>query len=186
MHDMWARNWRKRVKTAYTEPHRRYHTPDHLARMFADAVPYAPLAPALRWAIWFHDFVYDPRRADNEEASALVARQALAEMDEGPAVIERAAELILATKPGVAAPEGEDARLLISLDLKILAEPPEKYDIYLAQIREEFAHVPEARFRAGRAEFMRRFLERAEIFPHPDFRQFEQAARANIARESGG
>jgi predicted metal-dependent HD superfamily phosphohydrolase len=193
MRDTWARKperrgaagleWWHRLATAYAEPHRRYHTMDHLASMFAEAEPFHPLPPALEWAIWFHDFVYDPRRPGNEEESARTAQPALMEMNEQPPVIQRTADLILATRHGPAAVDGDDAQLLISLDLRILAEPPHTYDAYVAKIREEFAHVPDSQFRAGRAAFMRRFLERSAIFPHPGFRRFERAARANILRE---
>ena len=176
--------WKLRVKAAYSEPHRHYHTLAHLENMFAEGARFAPMEPAVEWAIWFHDFVYDPRSATNEEDSAQVASVALAEMGEAAAVIDRTVELILATKHGAAsAIESDDARLLVSLDLAILAASPERYDAYVGQVRAEYAHVPDEQFRAGRAAFMRKFLEQAVIFPHPAFQDYEARARANITRE---
>ena len=61
--------WKLRIETAYSEPHRYYHTLAHLENMFAESARFAPLPPAVEWAIWFHDFVYDPRSATNEEDS---------------------------------------------------------------------------------------------------------------------
>jgi predicted metal-dependent HD superfamily phosphohydrolase len=152
--------------------------------MFAEAARFQPVPRAVEWAIWFHDFVYDPGSFTNEEDSAVVARGALREMGEDAHVIERTVELILATKHGSAgACEDDDAKLLVSLDLAILAAPPEEYDAYGAQVRAEYAHVPEEQFRAGRAAFMRRFLAQARIFPHPGFAGYEARARANIERE---
>ena len=176
--------WKLRIEAAYGERHRHYHTLAHLENMFAEGARFAPLEPAVEWAIWFHDFVYEPRSATNEEDSARVARVALAEMGEGAAVIERTVELILATKHGAAsAIDGDDARLLVSLDLAILAASPDRYDAYVAQVRAEYTHVPDEQFRAGRAAFMRKFLEQAVIFPHPAFTDYEARARVNIARE---
>ena len=178
--------WKRRVEAAYSEPHRHYHTLAHLEQMLAAGARFAPLPPAVEWAIWFHDFVYDPRSATNEEDSAEVARAALAEMGEDPALIERVAELILATKHGSAGSAWRDdpeAALLISLDLAILAAPPEAYAAYLEQVRAEYAHVPEEQFRARRAAFMGKFLEREALFPHPDFAAYERRARENIQRE---
>lgn len=180
--------WWPRIEAAYSEPHRRYHTLAHLEAMFDEAAPFEPLARPLEWAIWFHDFVYDPRSAVNEEKSAVVAREALAELGEPEAVISRSAQLILATRHTAleSASESGDAALLISLDLAILAAPAARYDAYVKGVRAEYAHVPDEQFRSGRAAFMRRFLAQAAIFPHPDFAGRERAARANIAREIEG
>lgn len=184
-------DWRRRVEAAYSEPHRHYHTMAHLEQMFAEAARLGlPLPREVEWAIWFHDFVYDPRSAANEEDSARVARVALAEMGEEPAAIERVAQLILATKHGAsaAAPHGgldSETALLISLDLAILAAPDAAYAVYVEQVRAEYAQVPEEMFRAGRAAFMRKFLESPAIFPHPAFAGYEVRARVNIERELG-
>ena len=178
-----GKNWQRRIEAAYSEPHRHYHTLAHLRYMFAEARRLGPLPPTVEWAIWFHDFVYDPRSATNEEDSAQVARVALAEMGQPDGIIDRTAELILTTKHGSAVLADDDARLLVSLDLAILAAPPARYDEYVAQVRAEYAHVPDEAFQAGRAAFMRRFLEQRAIYPHPDFGDYERRARGNIERE---
>lgn len=179
--------WWPPIEAAYSEPHRRYHTLAHLEAMFDEAAPFEPLARPLEWAIWFHDFVYDPRSAVNEEKSAQVAREALTELGEPEAVIRRTGDLILATRHTLtdsAIKEG-DLALLISLDLAILAAPGDRYDAYVQAVRAEYAHVPDAQFWPARAGFMRRFLAQPAIFPHPDFAGREKAARANITREIG-
>lgn len=186
MPDMWALEWRAAVEAAYSQPHRHYHTLAHLRYVFGEGQRFAPLAPAVEWAIWFHDFVYDPRSATNEEDSAGVAREALGEMRVDAATIERTAELILATKHTAGtAIDGDDARLLVSLDLAILAAPDAEYDRYAAGVRAEYAHVPDAAFRAGRAAFLEKMLAQAVLFPHPGFVEYEPRARANMARELG-
>jgi predicted metal-dependent HD superfamily phosphohydrolase len=74
--------------------------------------------------------------------------------------------------------------ILISIDLSILAAEPKRYDAYAAAIRKEFAHVPEAVYRAGRADVLRRFAARPVIFPDAGFaKAFDRKARDNLARE---
>jgi len=68
------------------EPHREYHTGDHLARTLSIVDANARLADdlmAVRLAAWFHDAVYDPVAAPgaNEAASAALAIQYLAILD---------------------------------------------------------------------------------------------------------
>jgi predicted metal-dependent HD superfamily phosphohydrolase len=66
---------------AYREPHRHYHTLDHVAALLTLLDRYgAEVADsdAVTAAILFHDVVYDPARHDNEEASAAWAAARLA------------------------------------------------------------------------------------------------------------
>jgi predicted metal-dependent HD superfamily phosphohydrolase len=57
---------------AYAEPHRHYHTLDHVADLLRlwEKHGGASDAGAVRLAILFHDAVYDPMRRDNEAARA--------------------------------------------------------------------------------------------------------------------
>src|SRR3954467_11456663 len=69
-----------RLVAAHTEPHRFYHTLEHLAEMFrvAGKLADAASAPAaVHLAVWFHDAVYDPRATDNEGRSAALAAELL-------------------------------------------------------------------------------------------------------------
>src|SRR4051794_6636156 len=64
-----------RLVAAHSEPHRFYHTPEHLNEMVKVAGTLADAAPdpvAVQLAIWFHDSVYDPWATNNEERSAAV------------------------------------------------------------------------------------------------------------------
>ncbi|WP_345386387.1 hypothetical protein [Nonomuraea salmonea] len=64
----------------WSEPHRRYHTRDHLAAVLAaiDLLPgEAGDEAAVRLAAWFHDAVYDGRPGWDEERSAQLAQSRL-------------------------------------------------------------------------------------------------------------
>jgi predicted metal-dependent HD superfamily phosphohydrolase len=62
-----------RLIGAYSEPHRKYHTRQHLAECLRtlDQVWFLAERPGeVALALWFHDAIYELRAADNEEKSA--------------------------------------------------------------------------------------------------------------------
>jgi predicted metal-dependent HD superfamily phosphohydrolase len=164
------------------EPHRRYHTVDHLTATLStlddlDASRNAYLAA------WFHDAVYDPRRPDNEERSAALAAQVLTGLGLGGPVPE-VVRLILLTAWHDAGPEDRDGSALCDADLAVLAWPGREYDGYAKAIRAEYAHVPDEAYRAGRADVLRRLLGLPALYRTPELHtSWEEPARANLRRE---
>ena len=60
---------------------------------------------------------------------------------------------------------------------------PAAFDRYEAQVRREYAHVPDEAFRLGRAAVLERFAQRGQLYFSDWGRaRFEAAARANLAR----
>ena len=172
------------IADAYGEPHRHYHTLEHIGRLLAlfHTVRRRLAAPdAAELALWLHDVVYDPRATDNEEKSAAFARQVCTTGGIKPEVAELTAALILATKH-TAPPEAPDARYVVDVDLSILGAPPEEFDRYEVQIKAEQAFRPDGEFRQRRARILRAFLDRPRIFLTPEFAAYEAPARANLAR----
>lgn len=93
------------------------------------------------------------------------------------------ADMIRATATHAPSPD-PSTRLLLDLDLRILGAPADIYDRYAEAVRQEYAFVPEALWRPGRAAVLRTFLERPAIYQTRHFaRLYEHVARANIARE---
>ncbi|MEV0421698.1 metal-dependent phosphohydrolase [Streptosporangium canum] len=169
--------------TRYGEPHRRYHTADHLEAVLAhiDTLAENAAAPDLvRLAAWFHDAVYDPRRGDNEERSARLAERMLPEMGLPAAAVATVARLVRLTLTHDPAPDDVDGAVLCDADLAILAAPSEIYSAYAAAVRQEYSFVPDDAFRAGRAAVLRSLLDLPTIFRIADL---EAAARANIHAE---
>jgi predicted metal-dependent HD superfamily phosphohydrolase len=171
----------------YSEPGRYYHTLEHLASMFqllADLRLSEVMEPALQLAVWYHDAVYDSRAADNEERSAALARSQLTELHLPAGLIEETVRLILLTKSHTATAEDHLGRLLLDADLAILGAAPDAYDRYAAAIRQEYAWVSEEAYRKGRADVLRRFLERPRIYcTNALHDRCEQQARHNLNRE---
>ena len=197
----WRRAWRgigavnggaavrDSLLAAYGEPHRKYHTLQHLHECLGLLAPAAGAAVRpceVEVALWFHDAIYDVRRSDNEERSADWASAAAAAAGVAPAVVERLRSLVLVTKH-TGSPGSDDERLLLDIDLAILGAPEERFAEYERQIRAEYAWVPQALFDEKRAAILRSFLERERIYQTPLFHsRFEAAARANLARAVGG
>lgn len=169
----------------WAEPHRRYHTLQHLREcleLFARDRALAEHPGEVAIALWFHDAVYDTSRHDNEAASAQWARRVLVEAGAGAAVADRVHALIMATRHSEL-PCTPDAKLLVDIDLAILGAEPLRFAEYERQIRDEYGFVPEAVFRDKRAAILRGFLERPALFATPAYvERFDLPARANLAR----
>lgn len=167
----------------YGEPQRAYHTLDHVAdclRRLDEIRPLLARPDEAELALWFHDAVYDSRRADNEEQSAQLAAEALRAAGAGEDPVGRVADLIRLTAHRATDLTG-DATLVCDIDLAILGAEPATFHAYDAAIRREYAWVPEAIFRQERARVLAGFLARRRIYHTPYFvNALEQQARANL------
>ncbi|MGW4534519.1 HD domain-containing protein [Nocardia sp. NPDC004340] len=171
----------------YREPHRRYHTVEHLAAMLAvidDLAADADDLDAVRYAAFFHDAVYAMDGTDNEEASARLAETALPALGVAPDQVAEVARLVRLTGGHHPDPADRNGAVLCDADLAILAADPAGYAAYTAAVRAEYVHVPDNLFRAGRAAVLAALAEGPALFRTPTaLRRYEAAARANLAAE---
>lgn len=167
----------RKLSAAYSEPQRAYHTLQHLEECLRcfDEVKKAGLIvkpDLVEMALWFHDAVYDPQGGENEERSARMAVEA-----GGSGEVARLIMLTKSHRPG----EGVDDAWIIDIDLAIFAQPVARVREYERQIREEYAWVPEEVYVEKRAEILRGFLERGQIYLTAWFRErCEARARGNL------
>jgi predicted metal-dependent HD superfamily phosphohydrolase len=177
-----AMHWYETLTAAYAEPQRRYHNQQHIAECLAEfdgARSLAKEPSAVELALWFHDAVYDPKAADNEERSAAMAKTCVV----GAGLVElaaRVAELVMVTQ--CHEPEaGSDAAFIMDVDLSILGQDPKRFAEYEAQVREEYSFVPKLIFNFKRAQILQRFLDRPRIYATDHFAsRYETAARHNL------
>jgi predicted metal-dependent HD superfamily phosphohydrolase len=165
----------------YSEPHRAYHTLQHIAECFGQfaQVTDARSLAAIGIALWFHDAIYDPKASDNEAKSAEWALQVL-DASGAAAMKDDVNRLIMATRHD-AVPQDRDAQILVDIDLSILGAPPERFAEYENQIRFEYNWVAADAFRSGRTRVLKSFLERPFIFSTDGFRtRLETRARNNL------
>ncbi|MBO4272272.1 metal-dependent phosphohydrolase [Microbispora triticiradicis] len=171
----------------WAEPHRRYHTTAHLRAVLAAVEPLAAQAAdadAVRLAAWFHDAVYDGRPGRDEERSAQLAQSRLPACGLPPARVAEVARLVRLTAGHTYEPGDANAAVLCDADLAILGAPPETYEAYTRAVREEYRHVPDDGFRAGRAAVLRALLGKPRLYGTPVGRDlWEDRARENMTRE---
>ncbi|MCE0556640.1 hypothetical protein [Motilimonas sp. E26] len=175
----------ERLIQHYQEPHRYYHNLTHIDACLTQLEQIEnqlddPLSLAL--AIWFHDVIYDPRKSNNEEASADLACAYLTQCGCAQEIIAKVRHLILLTQHP-SQPVTKDEEILIDVDLSILGAEPEVYDQYELAIRQEYQHVPSILYKIGRKKLLRSFLARPQIYLSASFYcEREQIARANLQR----
>jgi predicted metal-dependent HD superfamily phosphohydrolase len=180
------------IVRAYSEPHRHYHTLDHIAALLEllDLHGEGIAQPdTVVLAILFHDVVYDPARHDNEEASAALAAERLAALGLPGEGIGAVARCILATRHGDDSDPVDEPglALLLDLDLSILGAAPAEYRAYAEAIRCEYASVPDELYRPGRRRVLEGFLARGRIYRTDRLSAlWEGPARANLASEIAG
>ncbi len=169
----------------YAEPQRHYHNGAHINACLQQLERFQHLAhdlPVVEFALWTHDAIYHTQRQDNEAASADLAEAWLREAGL-PEHIDSVRRHILATahvEPAAA----DDAGLVVDIDLSVLALPADAYHAYTEAIRAEFAWVPAALFKAGRAKVLNTLLAMPYLYSHEDIRAlWEAKARANLQAE---
>jgi predicted metal-dependent HD superfamily phosphohydrolase len=174
----------------WAEPHRAYHDLAHLDEVLARVdllAGEADHADAVRLAAWFHDAVYDPRAADNEERSAWLATTVLHRLQVAEPTVALVARLVRVTATHEAADGDRDAAVLCDADLGVLAATPARYSTYVDGVRREYAHVDDATFARGRAAVLRGLVGHETLFRTAYGREhWESAARANLQAELAG
>jgi predicted metal-dependent HD superfamily phosphohydrolase len=174
------------VVGAWSEPHRRYHGLAHLAAVLGIAGQLAGSAAdpdAVALAAWYHDVAYDPERDDNEQVSADRARAGLRGMVP-EARIDEVARLVLLTAGHAPEPGDANGAVLCDADLAVLAGPPDAYAAYASAVREEYGHLSDEEFSAGRAAVLERLLALPELYRLPAVAgEWTPRARANLTAE---
>lgn len=183
----------ERVIAAWSEPHRRYHSLDHLAEVL-DALESISAGgelggadqPVANLAGWYHDVAYDPRAAagSNEHRSAAIARDHLHALGADSPRVDRVEALILMTADHqAAAADGALVDAFHDADLWILSAPSARFDQYCAQVRQEYAHVPGPDFATGRSAILEQLVAPDRIYRTDTGHAWEAIARENVARE---
>jgi predicted metal-dependent HD superfamily phosphohydrolase len=174
--------------TRYSEPHRRYHTTQHLLHVLTriDELADDHDLFLVRLAAWYHDAVYaiPVGQVSNEEASARLALRDLSWVGLEQEDLNQVARLVRLTETHLPGPRDPEGELLCDADLAILASDPPDYADYVAAVRAEYAQLPEEQFLAGRLAVLTELADR-EIFRTAKGRRLTNAARANLATEMG-
>src|SRR5690606_28230272 len=171
----------------WAEPHRRYHTLDHLKAVLAAVAELADAArdvDLVRYAAWFHDAVYRGEPGADEENSAQLAELLLPSCGLDADRVAEVARLVRTTADHAPAPGDADAEVLCDADLAVLAADEAEYAAYAAAVREEYAHVGDVDFARGRTAVLRELLAAPRLYRTARGRErWEERARANLEAE---
>ncbi|MCC7531468.1 MAG: type III pantothenate kinase [Candidatus Melainabacteria bacterium] len=183
----WQPIWEK-LESLYSERGRYYHNLKHIAKTLAllDRFSGGSASVLLRLAAFYHDAIYDVKAKDNEERSALLAKEDLASLGLPDCLAEDVAALIVATRGHrpLAGRLAKDSRLFLDADLAILASSASEYGRYAADIALEYDWMEPEAYRKGRAHVLKKFLDRKQLFYTPSVRaELQKKAVANMERE---
>ena len=140
----------KDILNHYLEPHRFYHTLEHLddicsqleEKGFGDN-------DTLLLATVFHDIIYDPKSSTNEDDSAFYFNQVFSGSQ---SLKDDVTQIILDTKTHQ--PQSELSTIFCEIDLNILRQPFSKLLKYEQQIFKEFQFVDYSIYRQKRVEVL--------------------------------
>jgi predicted metal-dependent HD superfamily phosphohydrolase len=191
--------WFERLWNLHAEPWRHYHTAVHLEEM----VQYLGLVQGatqylsslsqqddqtIRLSIFFHDAIYDPKSATNEEDSAQLF-QSFADQaglaTTHPSLVTNVNQYILATKKHVVSSDNSfPLAFFLDLDMAVLGKQEAAYQSYAALIRKEYSFVDRDEYCSKRAQVLEQFLAQDQIYGTILFQQsLEEQARRNLALE---
>jgi predicted metal-dependent HD superfamily phosphohydrolase len=179
---------------AWQQPHRHYHTLQHLLECLEHWQQYqhhAQRPELLALALFFHDAIYDVPGvsstaypgADNEGRSALWAADCLGQAGVVAADIDEVVGHIVATRHFAGSPitaMSADRQLMLDIDLAILAASPARFAQYQQQIRLEYQRVPRWLYRWKRRQILKSFLKQPQLFQSPYLNHWQVTAQANI------
>lgn len=172
------------IADKYSEPHRRYHTLEHIQHCLSQLDEARHLADdpdAIELALWFHDLIYDPTADDNERRSAETFDSLLGALMPAERAVHVRRLIVDTEYPSE--PGDRDGKLMVDIDLSSFALPWDQFMRDTEDIRSEYSHVPEKQFYAGKLKFLDKLLSRPRFYLTDHFHdRLESQARANIER----
>ncbi len=174
------------INTCYTEPHRHYHTLAHLNNFLVELTGIRTRLEnwtAMLFALFYHDIIYNPLRSDNEERSAILAREGMEQMSIPGFIIRATADCIMATRSHEVS-DNPDVNYFTDADLSVLGQARDIYKRYSNDIRKEYDVYPDVVYCPARKNVLLVFLQMTRIFKTDFFyNKYEEQARINIKAE---
>lgn len=149
--------WFHKIRVAYLESHRYYHSLSHIYSLLKELEEYLKKNTlsitdfhTIVYAIFFHDIIYDPKSDRNEEDSDLLWQEYCKGMNLDPS---RVSKFILATKNHFSNND-PILDLFLDLDLSILGSDKEEFEQYERDVRKEFIFVPDDLYIQARKQIL--------------------------------
>lgn len=176
----------EQLAARYQEPHRHYHTLEHIRYCLEVFDRFKTLTQhpgSIEIAIFYHDAINDvTQNAHNEERSVAFSEEFFYRAFYGTRqdAWDLNKQLILATKHDRLVTD-PDEQLIVDIDLSALGAP---WPIFLQNnqnVRKEYGHVSEDKFREGNGKILQQFLNRTPLYYHPEIEKaFGTQAKENL------
>lgn len=177
----------------YLHPHRHYHTIEHIAKMIRNSIVYdldERDRMKLKYAIYYHDFIYNPMSDTNETDSVKAFMDDLMNNRINLDGIMKASELgasvmLMIQDTYDHIPRIPLSKMLIDLDLWDLADV-DTYKQNSKLIRLEYPLTTDKDFYLGRINWITEMLKKDQIYytNYCMLNDFEKKARFNLCTES--
>ena len=174
--------------TKYMDEGRHYHSFVHIGKMFADLYMHFHEYQdnvALKFAVAYHDVIYDAGSLDNEFWSAEVAAtEMMYRRQYSDEIIQETKRLIMLTKGHQTTSDDEVGKVMIDLDLAGLASNRLQYMKNSDLVKLEYSGISQDQWLQGRKAFLESFLARNFIYQTDQARrEWEDHARDNMQYE---
>jgi predicted metal-dependent HD superfamily phosphohydrolase len=122
----------------------------------------------MKLAIFFHDWIYDPKSKDNEIDSIKCFKNFVNEICLSDSLSSRVSgyieRTITHTLPTNVQEVDSDLSLFLDFDLEVLSRSDEDYALYAEQIQAEYSHLKPVDYYAGRLKVLRSLLDRDRLY----------------------
>lgn len=177
--------WNAIVKT-HNKKNRHYHNLSHLEHLYRSLTEIKNEIKdwdIVMFALFYHDYVYNVLKQNNEELSAKKAIEVLSSLSIKEDRIILCSDIILATK-GHNISENSDTNYFTDADLHILGSDWKSYKRYFKNVRKEYKYYPDFMYNKGRIKVLNYFIGMPQIFKTPHFHTtFETRAKENLQQE---
>ncbi len=174
------------IEKNHDKKNRYYHNLSHLEHLYSQLNKVKDKIvdwDMVLFALFYHDYIYNALKQNNEEESAKKAVEVLNLLSIDKNRIELCNEIILATK-GHNTSKNNDVNYFTDADLSILGSDWESYKAYFKNVRKEYKYYPDFMYNKGRIKVLQHFLGMSKIFKTDHFsNEFEAKAKKNIQQE---
>ncbi len=180
-----------KLSTVYSTPSRSYHNLDHIQYVLSrleefkeeDGHRGARIVERdweiKKLALWFHDFSQN-RQAPEQHSAWYLERLCASQLNGYDLGI---ADRYIRATNHKRVPRDYETAVVLDCDLAILGSPDDEFNEYEKKVRQEYIHVPDHLFCAGRQEILMKFRAKPWIFSTLRGRErWEQRARENLDR----
>jgi len=135
------------------------------------------------FALFYHDYIYNVLKQDNEERSAQKAIDVVTTLSMDIERVKLCENIILATK-GHQISENNDINYFTDADLSILGSTWSDYETYYKNVRKEYRYYPDFMYNKGRIKVLQHFIDMPRIFKTDYFyKKLEKQTKYNLQQE---